>query len=421
MGGMLRGPVASTSPRLPEPSCHKDGQGDLARFSEIRNILWIPEHPHPKLNGRWLLADGGSLRTVTPDGLVETFAQHEALETKGSMPSPVRLDCLALAPAREGQQGPRIFVSDSARGVVWILEGQGQFRILTAPSEWKPTGLSVDPAGHLYLADGARRMVQRCAPDGKITQVGQRDELALGRDGKNGTGSLCAPGSLVVDPYTGDLLVADGCAIRRITPEGDIATLAGRTTKGAYADWPAETPLSHQGALGQGIPCFGRLAAITLAGTDLYIADPDNNALRRLNLATGELVTLLGGPGLDRTRFGPLHRNSGTNQAAIAGPVAIAFDGAGTCLVANGHALFQLVLARPEADGCQDARKGRPEQIAFLNPPLPLWKTLVDQLPATPTLEDTAETMTAVGASLYAQSPIVWEALKGLIDSKSPI
>jgi sugar lactone lactonase YvrE len=85
-----------------------------------------------------------------------------------------------------------------------------------------PNGISVDAAGNVYVADSENYANRKITPSGVVTT------LAGGAKGKaDGVGvqaQFVDPAGLAIDSV-GNLYVTDGGALRKITPDGAVATL----------------------------------------------------------------------------------------------------------------------------------------------------------------------------------------------------
>lgn len=141
-----------------------------------------------------------------------------------------------------------------------------------------PTGLALDSAGQLYVADTSNMRVRRVAADGTIsTYAGGNTACADGRcDGGPATSArLSQPGGVEVDRTTGDLYITERLGhrvrvVRRVT--GTIATVAGTGAVGLSGDGgPATAATLTQ-------------PADVAVGPDgsLYLADAKNHAVRRV-------------------------------------------------------------------------------------------------------------------------------------------
>ncbi len=92
---------------------------------------------------------------------------------------------------------------------------------------FSPRGLLTDSFGNLYISDYFNHRVRRVSPDGRITTVaGSGKQGHLGDGGLATSALLENPDGLALDS-AGDVYIADSTGIRKITPDGMIATIAG--------------------------------------------------------------------------------------------------------------------------------------------------------------------------------------------------
>lgn len=147
-----------------------------------------------------------------------------------------------------------------------------------APSLWHPSGVAVQASGDIYIADTDNRRIQKVAPDGVISTVagtGNSSVSDIGDGGPATAASLWYPSGVALDPQ-GNLYIADtgGHRVRKVTPAGVISTIAGTGEQGFGGDGgPAERAV---------LGVFYGVAVDTMR--NLYIADTDNNRIRKVSL-----------------------------------------------------------------------------------------------------------------------------------------
>jgi sugar lactone lactonase YvrE len=151
-----------------------------------------------------------------------------------------------------------------------------------------PTALAVDRANNLYLADSANHRIRRIdATTGVITTIaGTGTQGFSGDNGSAINANIDSPTGLAVDSAN-NLYLADthNHRIRRIdATTGAITTIAGTGIAGFSGDNAAAT--SANLALPHGL-------TIDPAG-NLYLADTHNHRIRRIDATTGAITTIAG-------------------------------------------------------------------------------------------------------------------------------
>lgn len=233
-----------------------------------------------------------------------------------------------------------VYVADSSNslirkitpaGVVTTLAGTaGTIGFADGPAAtakfWSPSGVAVDAAGNVYVADTNNNRIRKITPAGVVSTLAGSSTGAWGFT--NGTGSAASfyyPKDLVLDT-AGNLYVADSGnnAIRKVTQGGVVSTVAGGgigvvgSTNGATASATFNAP---------------RGVAVDAAG-NVYVADTGNHLIRKI--AAGQVTTFAGSTlsGF----FGGFANGTGT-ASMFDSPMDVAVDGAGNVYVsdANNH------------------------------------------------------------------------------------
>lgn len=105
-----------------------------------------------------------------------------------------------------------------------------------------PRGLAADLNGNLYVADTGNHTIRKISPQGIVSTLAGKSGAAGAADGPGSTARFNAPRSIGVDA-NGNVYVADtgNHTIRRITADGVVSTLAGQAGKSGSTDGAATT------------------------------------------------------------------------------------------------------------------------------------------------------------------------------------
>src|SRR5688572_29803799 len=144
----------------------------------------------------------------------------------------------------------------------------------------EPFGIAIAPNGVIYVADGGSHRVRRITVEGRVeTLVGGVRGF---HDGPGTAARFDTPSAIALDA-AGVLYVADtgNHAVRRITPDGVVETLAGDGSAGD-ADGSAAR---FNGPVGVAVDGSGRV----------IVADTYNDRIRAI-AGDGTVTTLAGGP-----------------------------------------------------------------------------------------------------------------------------
>lgn len=213
-----------------------------------------------------------------------------------------------------------------------------QPQLLAGPKDFgDPFGVALGAREDILVSDGERNRIMLLAD-------GQWSTLAGGDEGyADGLGSQAAfhtPSALARDT-AGNVYVADtgNHAIRKITPDGMVSTLAGGNG-GGYADGP-----------GKQARFFGPVGvAVDVTGV-VYVADTYNDRIRRID-AQGNVTTIAG-------NGQPALLDGAALEASFDTPSALVLDTDGSLIVADtgNHALRRVAIdgsvstmAAPNAD-----------------------------------------------------------------------
>lgn len=146
-----------------------------------------------------------------------------------------------------------------------------------------PHGIAVDPAGNVYVADTDNSTIRRITPECRVSTLAGMAGAAGSKDGSGGEATFSFPQDLAADRL-GNVYVSDINAhvIRKITPDGEVLTLAGAAGVAGNDD-------GHAGAARFNYP---KGIAIDRAG-NVFVVDSNNYAIRRIT-PEGEVSTVIG-------------------------------------------------------------------------------------------------------------------------------
>jgi streptogramin lyase len=228
--------VVTTLAGSPGPPGSANGTGSAAQFNSPNGVAVDDA-------GNVYVADTGNnaIRMITPTGDVSTLA--------GSFnaPSGVAVDDAGnVYVADTGNNTIRMITPTVIGGVTtWVVttlagspgppgsaDGTGGTALFNAPK-----AVAVDSAGDVYVADTGNNTIREITPTGLVTTLAGSPGSAGSADGMGNAARFTQPGGLATYT-TGNLYVADtgNDTIRKITPSGVVATLAGSVGSAGSAD-----------------------------------------------------------------------------------------------------------------------------------------------------------------------------------------
>lgn len=292
-------------------------------------------------NGNALVAVSGSgtLLEVTPEGATSLFAGSESNRPEIVIsPGLVYIDQI-VDDTREHFFASQVAVDDNGNvyaphgysirrmnssGLVETIAGkfdeQGSTDGDGASARFHSiTALATDSIGNVYIGNGFNFTIRKISPTGQVsTFVGKNGERGIA-DGLGATARLDLVNSIVVDDQD-NLWISSGATIRKITPAGQVSTVAGN----------AENPRSSGYWDAQGLSAkFASRPVLSLAADgNLWIADEGNSAIRTMTPDT--TVSSIGGYLGQRGLVDGLNQDSRFNQ-----PQGIAVFANGNVLISD--------------------------------------------------------------------------------------
>lgn len=175
-----------------------------------------------------------------------------------------------------------------AGGIEGFADGQGDAARFNTPS-----GIALDTLGNLYVADTGNHAIRKLTPSGQVSTLAG-DGTPGFADGQGTQARFNGPMAVAVGA-DGRVYVADtwNDRIRVIAADGTVSTLAGGAQPGwedgqgaqARFDTPTDVKFDSHG--------------------NLWVADLQNNALRTVS-STGMVSTRVGMPNGERVLWGPM-------------------------------------------------------------------------------------------------------------------
>jgi sugar lactone lactonase YvrE len=146
----------------------------------------------------------------------------------------------------------------------------------TAAQFNEPAGVAVDAAGNVYVADRNNNCIRKITSDGAVTTFAGKgpDNPGYVDAIKGSDAKFKGPSDVAIDA-AGNIYVVDSGnnRVRKITPEGEVSTLAGNGEAGFLDD---ET-------FGGSSAKFNYPTGIAVdANGNVYVADQGNNRIRKI-------------------------------------------------------------------------------------------------------------------------------------------
>jgi len=183
-------------------------------------------------------------------------------------------------------------------GYVATIAGNGNYGFLDGPSMSSsfnaPQGVAVDLTGSIYVGDVNNKAVRKIVDGIVTTLAGSGDgHCASFADGIGTHSSFAYPSGLALDSL-GNLYVADNRAIRRISVDGDVTTVAGLSTDCCHGVCPS-SDFAYADGTGTAVRFNGVVAlSFDPAFNFLFSLECHNNVIRRVNVTSGEVTTVVG-------------------------------------------------------------------------------------------------------------------------------
>jgi sugar lactone lactonase YvrE len=263
-----------------------DGPGNAARFNDPSGIA-------VDRLGNVYVSDfqNHTIRKISRDGTVTTLAGLAGVSgTADGVGATARFNApLGVA----ADEGGNLFVADAnsstirkvtPAGLVTTFAGvPGSFGPGRAGEFRRPYGVTVDRAGNVYVSDHIDTVIRKITPAGQVTTLAGTSGFTGATDGTGSAARFVSPFGVAADT-AGNLFVADrgNHTIRRVTPDGVVTTVAGLAPLAGSRD--------GSGMAARFNAPYG--LAVDNAG-NIYVTDTFNTLVRRID-ASGVVTTFAG-------------------------------------------------------------------------------------------------------------------------------
>ena len=323
----------SAFPTTPQPTIH--GHGRVIFSTDGRRLLWCPPNSPAFLSidhGLTWAPVATAASPVHPSGRPAFTVLAGSAGTPGDengnggntrcdSPGAVALDPTGI-----------LHLADTGNHTIRRIDGNGTTTTIaggsrapgsndgksTAARFNRPEGITVSSDKTVFVADTGNHTIRKISAAGVVTTLAGSAGLAGSTDAVASGARFHSPCGIAID-VEGNVLVCDtgNHTIRRVSPAGEVSTIAGRSGQSGTADGRGQDARFHS----------PRGIAIDAQG-NLFVADTGNHTIRRIS-STGDVITFAGYAGAAGSTDG---NGSG---ARFHSPHGIAIDSGGIMHVAD--------------------------------------------------------------------------------------
>lgn len=164
-----------------------------------------------------------------------------------------------------------------------VVDGEGDEARFSYPQR-----IALDESGNILVAGGGSHVLHRVTPAGQVCTIAGVGGNGGHADGQGTEALLNRPIGLAINHSNGDIYLGEVGAhcIRKVSKRGHVTTLAGKSKEKGFADGVGAEVRFNQ-------PC-GIAFFHDDAEGHLIIADFNNHCIRKLSLKDNSVVTMVG-------------------------------------------------------------------------------------------------------------------------------
>lgn len=256
--GFLPGYGTSISLSQLFPSSGSSGSSFGQMAVDQQNTIWIACNPVPNSS----VTPSGLLR-IGSDGYVEFLAYSGMSQNSGVCVDSGNNICFSTY---SGNQVYRL----SATGTLTLFAGSGTSGSTDGNGIYAsfnyPSTLAADAAGNIYVWDSRNYIIRRIDQSQNVTTIAGNGTSG-NADGSGLNAQFSGISSMCVDDW-GNVIMACGSTIRKMTAATNVVTMAGSFSQSSYAN--------GAGALAR----FNSAYGVCLSQGKVFVADQNNQRIR---------------------------------------------------------------------------------------------------------------------------------------------
>ena len=250
-----------------------NGQHNQAKFNEPRNIVADKEgttfYIADTKNNVIRKLKAGEVTTYAGNGDAG-FVDGDAATAEFNKPQGLTLDNEGNLYVCDGENHKIRKISPNGEVTTVAGSTQGFFDGAALSAQFNfPSGIVLDAEENLFVADGLNHKIRKITKDGVVSTLAGSD--AGYQDGTGSEAKFNEPFAIAIDQWN-HLYITDheNHTIRKITPNGEVTTLAGSTEGDSDGEGLLEAKFAHPKGL-----CVDELG-------NIYVTDIINNKIKKI-------------------------------------------------------------------------------------------------------------------------------------------